>query len=157
VAADVEHAGRPRDPRRARGGGHVGTAAIYGACVRHYTTGGPNSSSARPSLNPNRRLGGCGPRTVQVMDTPGLEPSAPPESIQGRAMTLAASLIARCRVAVLVVDGLHGTHPEDAAVRACLTLPPPVSSLVACKRCRTLSQRHHHTRAALCKPQTVGV
>jgi hypothetical protein len=56
------------------------------------------------------------PDRWQVLDTPGLEPSVDPQSIQGRAMALTGQLIGSSQLALLLVDGKHGLHPDDQVI-----------------------------------------
>ncbi|KAK3271107.1 hypothetical protein CYMTET_20518 [Cymbomonas tetramitiformis] len=94
---------------------NVGKSALFNRLVRRrealvYNTPGTGEHVTRDVREGKGRLADL---SFQVLDTPGYEPDAPTDTVQGRATALTKTLIQRSDVTLFVVDGRSGAMPAD--------------------------------------------
>ncbi|EFN56363.1 hypothetical protein CHLNCDRAFT_144853 [Chlorella variabilis] len=119
---------------------NVGKSALFNRLVRrreavvHDTPGGHVTRDYQEGV---ARLADL---RFRVIDTSGLEPFLPGDSIQARATVLTATVLARSDIALFLVDGSTGTLPADEELARWLrkTVVGPGATGPAARSCAVL-------------------
>lgn len=94
-------------------------------------------------------------RRFTAVDTSGLEPFLPGDSIQARATALTHGVLRRCDVALFLFDGRHGMllpASQRQSLARCLVPPAPPLWLTHARLCAISTASHQLHRTVLRLP-----